>query len=640
MRLFSSTLLTVLLLSLATATGATEPRPNILWITAEDMSADLGCYGDRYATTPHIDRLATRSIRYTRAYAESPMCAPSRCALITGMHTGPLGTSPMRSNHPVPAGVRGFPALLREAGYHCTNNVKTDYNVADEPAMIRDAWDESSATAHWRGRPAGKPFFCVLNYMDTHQSRSSRDDHADFVGKVQSRLTAAEIHDPAAAPLPPYYPDTPTARRTVARYYDCITTLDHFVRDTLADLEADGLAQDTIVFFFSDHGAGLPGGKAAAYRRGLHVPLLVHVPEKFRHLAPAANGTVSDRLVSFVDFAPTVLSLAGVALPGHLHGRPFLGPAIPEPPTHVHGTRDRMDETLEVTRWLSDGRYHLVRSFDPRPPADQQTLLSCYNSHGELCREIRSLKAAGQLTEAQTRLWGDHRPPVQLFDTETDPWCQHDLADDPAHADRLTHLLGELERIMLANRDLGLWPEPERVEAGPGADYPQERVLAVANGIGRAGISRDPFLKALADPHPAVRYWAIVGLSTLGNEAGDDNAAFQTALDDSAASVRIAAAETLVRRGETASTGRALDLLTRELDSRNEYAASRAARSLELLGESARPALEAMRDTLKRRSSGFFLEKGPDATHYALEFSLMMAVRALDDAKPADKSLR
>jgi arylsulfatase A-like enzyme len=242
--------------------------PNILWLTCEDMSPDLGCYGDTYADTPHIDRLASRSIRYTRAFAESPMCAPSRSALITGMHTGPLGTSQMRSAHRVPRAFRGFPTWLRQAGYYTTNNSKTDYNLLAEN-FLNAAWDESSNKAHWRKRPAGKPFFSVFNYTDTHQSMASRDDYAAFVNKVQSRLSPGETHDPANAPLPPFYSDTATARRTVARYYDCISTLDDWIRDMLDQLEIDGLAQDTIVFFFSDHGAGMPGGKAAAFHRGL-----------------------------------------------------------------------------------------------------------------------------------------------------------------------------------------------------------------------------------------------------------------------------------------------------------------------------------------------------------------------------------
>ena len=617
----------------AEQTGVSDsPRPNILWLVAEDMSPDLGCYGDKFANTPHIDRLAARSIRFTRAFAESPMCAPSRSALITGVHTGPLGTSMMRSAHPVPTAYRGFPAWLRDAGYYTSNNAKTDYNLF-APNFVQTAWDESSKTAHWRKRPEGKPFFSVFNYTETHQSMTSRDNYADFVKKVQSRLSPGEIHDPAKAPLPPYYPDTPTARRTVARYYDCISTLDVWIRDMLRDLEDDGLAQDTIVFFYSDHGAGMPGGKAAAFDRGLRVPLLVHFPEKFRHLAPAANGTVSDRLVSFVDFGPTVLHLAGVKVPAHMQGRPFLGSGIGEANRFVHGTRDRMDETLETTRWMSDGRYHLVRSFDTRPPADQQTLLSCYNSNGELCREIRALKAAGSFNDTQRKLWGDSRPPLMFFDTQSDPWCVNNVANDPAHTAHANAMLAELEALMLRDLDLGLWPEPERVAAENGHSahlrahrdklYPLDRILPIAKLVGLGPQHRSTFTAALTDTDASVRYWAAVGLAALG----DETEPLRPLLQDSAASVRIVAAEALVRH---AADSAALDLLATELDSRNEWAATRAARSLELLGEKARPKLDAMRDALKRRTSGFFGKEGPDSVNYGLEFSLTMALKALE----------
>ena len=608
-------------------------RPNILWLTCEDMSPTLGCYGDAYATTPAIDAFAARGIRYTRAFAESPICAPSRSTLITGMHTGPLGTSQMRSAHPVPTAFRGFPAWLREAGYYTTNNAKTDYNLT-APRFKETAWDESSGKAHWRKRPPGTPFFSVFNCGDSHQGPSSRDAYDVFVKNVQSRLGPGEIHDPAQAPLPPYYPDSAVGRRTVARAYDCITSVDGFVRDKLAELEADGLVDDTIVFFFSDHGAGMPGGKAAAFARGLQVPLLVHFPEKFRHLAPAANGTVSDRLVSFVDFGPTVLNLAGVPVPVHMHGRPFLGPDLPEPAPFVHGIRDRLDETLETTRWISDGRYHLVRSYDTRPPADQQTLLSFYNGNGELCREIRALKAAGKLTAVQRQLWGDSRPPLMLFDIDADPWCIDDLAGDPAHADRVKAMLATLESGMLRDLDLGFWPEPDRVaaeqghsahlRARQGGRYPLDRILPVARLVGQGPQHRPAFVAALADPDASVRYWATVGLAALA----DDPTPLRPLLADPSPSVRIVAAEALVRQADEPA---GLDLLVNELDSRNEWAATRAARSLELLGEKARPKLAAMRDAFRRRSAGFLVgEKGPDAVNYGFEFSLAAAIRGLD----------
>ena len=325
----------VVLASLVAALGCSEAiaaeRPNILWLTAEDMSPHLGCYGDSEAHTPRIDAFARESVRYTRAFATAPVCSPSRSCLITGVYATSLGTQRLRSQFPVPAEFRPFTALLREAGYHCTNNVKTDYNLYGEAEFIRAAWDESSPRAHWRSRRSGQPFFAVFNFMTTHQSRASAWPHEQFETEVAAKLTPSERHDPAKLTLPPYYPDTAEARRTWARYRDCIAALDKQVGEVLEQLAADGLAEDTIVCFYSDHGMGMPRGKRCLHDSGLRVPLLVRFPKKWAHLAPAKSGETSDRLVSFVDFAPTVLSLCGVPAPSHFQGEAFLGPDAKEP---------------------------------------------------------------------------------------------------------------------------------------------------------------------------------------------------------------------------------------------------------------------------------------------------------------------
>ena len=299
--------------------------PSILWITAEDMSPVLGCYGDDYAITPHLDRFASESVRYTHAFAAAPVCSPSRSCLITGMYPASTGTQEMRSAHALPTGVRGFPSYLREAGYHCTNNVKTDYNTADHDRLVEESWHDSSKTAHWRNetRKEGQPFFAVFNDMTSHQSRSTVWPHAAFQKHVQKKLGPDEIHDPAKAPIPPYYPDTPVVRKEWARFYDCVTAMDRNVGRILAELEEDGLADNTIVFFYSDHGSGMPRHKRLLHDSGMRVALMVRFPEKLQHLAPAEPGAVLDRLVSFVDFAPTVLALTGQKVPGYMQGRTF-----------------------------------------------------------------------------------------------------------------------------------------------------------------------------------------------------------------------------------------------------------------------------------------------------------------------------
>lgn len=328
--------LTFVLLAGGNVAGADAPRPNILWISCEDISPNLGCYGDRYACTPHLDRLASQGVRYTNVYGITGVCAPNRSCLITGMYPCTLGSQDMRCVIKLPENIKCFPEYLRAAGYYCTNNAKTDYNFP----VPKTAWDECSRKGHWRNRPAGRPFFSVFNLGVSHESQIRVPDERFF--KNTARLTPQQRHDPARAPLPPLHPDLPEVRRDWARYYDNITAMDYQAADLLAQLEADGLAEDTIVFFFGDNGEGMPGCKKWVWESGLHVPLLVRFPKKFERWAPAAPGGVCDRMVSFVDFGPTVLSLAGVSIPAHLQGMAFLGARAGPPRQYVYGMRDRL----------------------------------------------------------------------------------------------------------------------------------------------------------------------------------------------------------------------------------------------------------------------------------------------------------
>ncbi|NQT53943.1 sulfatase, partial [bacterium] len=289
----------------ARAAEPEAPRPNILWLTCEDISPDLGCYGVDYARTPRLDALAKEGVRYTHAYGITGVCAPNRSCLVTGVYPSSLGSHGMRSATRLPARIKCFPEYLRRAGYYCTNNSKTDYNFP----VPRTAWNESSRTAHWRRRKPGQPFFSVFNFTACHESQI-RAPEKRYQANTR-RLTPDQRHDPAKAPVPPFHPDTPEVRRDWARYHDNITALDYWVADRLKELADAGLADDTIVFFFSDHGAGMPGVKKWVWDAGLRVPFIVRFPAKRAPAAPGKPGTASDRLVSFVDFAPTVLSLAG-----------------------------------------------------------------------------------------------------------------------------------------------------------------------------------------------------------------------------------------------------------------------------------------------------------------------------------------
>ncbi|MHC5058364.1 MAG: sulfatase family protein, partial [Planctomycetota bacterium] len=318
---------------------AAEKRPNILWISCEDISPHLGCYGDRFAKTPNLDQLASEGIRYTRAYTVAGVCAPSRSGIITGMYPSTLGSQHMRCKATLPDFVRGFPEYLRKAGYYTTNCSKTDYN-AKIPSGL---WDESSRKAHWKKRPKGKPFFAVFNHTGTHESTMR-------ALTPPRGLKPGEKQDPAALDLPPHYPDTPNSRQNLARAYETTTVLDHLVAGWLKELDDAGLADDTIVFFWSDHGDGLPRGKRWLYETGTHVPLIVRIPEKFRAAGQGVPGTVDERLVNFIDLGPTVLNRAGVDVPKHMQGRAFLGADLPPAHEYIFGARCRIDERYDIIR--------------------------------------------------------------------------------------------------------------------------------------------------------------------------------------------------------------------------------------------------------------------------------------------------
>lgn len=439
----------------AKSVAAQEKRPNILWISAEDISPDLGCYGDSYATTPHIDAFAKKAVRYDRAYSHSGVCAPSRSGIITGMYPTTIGTHHMRCKGVPPAGVKCFTEYLRAAGYYCTNNRKTDYQFSP-PAS---AWDESSNKAHWRNRPDGVPFFSVMNFTVCHESQVRSRDPKRL---AEIEALGADRHDPAEAPVPPYHADTPATRRDWAQYYDVITLMDRQVGETLRQLEADGLAEDTIVWFWGDHGRGLTRGKRWLYESGTRIPLLIHVPEKWRHhalpdaperLAPGVN----DDLVCFLDFAPTLLSLANAPMPGHLQGQPFLGAAAAPARDYIYGARDRMDESYDLIRTVRDKRFRYFRNYMPYVTYAQDI---AYMNKMPMLQDLRRLHGEGKLTPAQARWFAERKPLEELYDVGADPHELNNLAQDPAYRDDLLRLRKAHEAWMIATRDVGLIPEP------------------------------------------------------------------------------------------------------------------------------------------------------------------------------------
>jgi len=613
------------------AKGGKADKPNVLWLTVEDMSANLGCWGDAYAHTPNIDRLAAQSVKYTNVFVTAPVCSPVRSCLITGLYATSLGTPNLRSRFPIPKYIKGYPSYLRAAGYYCTNNVKTDYNTSNAPGIIKASWDACSAKAHWRGRKAGQPFFSIFNDMTTHQSRSMVWPYRQFAGQIQKRLSPAERHDPAKAPLPPYYPDTPVVRRTLARFHDCVSVMDKNVGKLLEQLADDGLADDTIVFFYSDHGSGLPRHKRLLLDSGMHVPMLIRFPKKYQYLAPAGPGKTLDRLISTVDFPPTLLSLLGVPVPKYMQGRAFLGAAAGnvKPRQYVYGARDRVDEAYDLARCVRDRNYLYIRNYMPHLSYNQP---SFYSDQGEIRREITALAAEGKLaTGPQKHYAGPTRAIEELYDTKADPHQINNLAASAKHKQTIEKMRKLLRRWILDTRDLGFLPELDMARRSAGgtpydmakdADkYPRERILDAAELVGRGPKVLDKQVKLLGDGDSAVRYWAAVGLRALGPRAAAVQDALVKALGDASPAVRIEAAAALADIGKTDV---AIPVLVKELKGANSRAALRAARALQLLGAKARGALGAMKAALKKARTG----KG-DSSMF-IRFSLDPAVKRLD----------
>ena len=540
-------------LALAWPTRAQE-RPNILWLSSEDNGPQLGAYGDAYATTPTLDALAARGVRYTRAWSPAPVCAPARTAIITGVLQQTTGGHHMRSDVPLPSQVRMFPALLREAGYYTTNHVKEDYNHPT-PAGV---WDESSRTAHWRHRRAGQPFFAVFNSVTTHESQ------------VRARPHTA-VHDPAKVRVPPFHPDLPVVRQDWAQYYDKLTEMDGELAVRLRELAEAGLAESTIVVYWGDHGTGLPRGKRWLYPAGLHVPLIVHVPSRFRHLAAAdyAPGAASERLVSLLDLAPTMLSVAGVAPPAYMQGRAFMGPHAGAPREWLHAGRDRMDERVDLSRAVTDGRYHYIRNY--RPDRTQGEFLA-YMFETPTTRAWKAKHDEGGLTAAQDAFWRE-KPPEELYDLQADPHAVHDLASDPAYAAVLERARAALRRHLLDTRDLGFLPEVDMHRrrgartpyelAQDRTAYPLERILDAAD---RASSARPADLTALVaglrDEDAAVRYWSAVGVRLQGASAVQaQEGRLTTMLGEAGVAPRVAAADALLAHGRAAARRGALETL-------------------------------------------------------------------------------
>lgn len=424
---------------------AKPKMPNILWISCEDISPRLGCYGDKVARTPNIDKLAKQGAMFTNVFSTAAVSAPCRSGIITGMYQTSIGTQHMRTSHkgrtdelPTPYAsvpphyVKAFPEYMRAQGYYCTNNAKTDYQFSgpgDTPISI---WDECSKTADYKNRSnPNQPFFAIFNYTHTHESQSWKEPFGT---------------DPAKVPVPPYYPDTEPVRRSIARHYDNISTVDSLVGIHLKRLEEEGLANNTIVFFWGDHGDGLPRGKRWVYDSGTKIPLVIRWPGNIK------PGTVIDDLISTIDFGPTVLAMAGVHKPYHMQGRVFLGNGKEQPRDYAVSARDRFDEDYDMVRTIRDKRFRYVRNYYPNLP---KIIWVPFRNQSPIMKELFRLKAEDKLTPEQAIWFENTREPEELFDCITDPFQLKNLAYDPAFSKELERMRAALDNWRKETADMG-----------------------------------------------------------------------------------------------------------------------------------------------------------------------------------------
>lgn len=521
-------------------------RPNFVWLISEDNSTHyLKLFNEHGAETPRIAELAKHGLVFENAFSNAPVCSVARTTLITSCYAPRIGTQYHRRSItvPMPDGMRMFPAYLRDAGYFTANNNKKDYNALEGEGV----WDQSSKQSHWRQRKSGQPFFYQQSFTTTHESS------LHFSRKVME--TEATKTDPTAVFVAPYHPDTATFRYTYARYHDRIQAVDQQIGEVVDQLAADGVLEDTFVFYFGDHGGVLPRGKGYAYESGLHIPLVVRIPANWKHLVDAPVNTRVRGFVSFIDFGPTLLNLAGIATPDAVDGRPFLGKDVTIEEVNrrdeAFGYADRFDEKYDLVRTLRKGRYEYVRSYQP---FNFDGLQNNYRYRMLAYEEWRELYHAGKLSEIQRQFF-ESRPAEALYDIQSDPYETRNLATDPKFAAITVQLRNRLREIVTGLPDLSMYPESYLVDHAfddPVA-FGQSNKSNIAELVDIADLSLVSFAdasssieQALGSSDPWKRYWALIACSTHGFAAETFAAkAKEVAASDPELLVRVRAAEFL-----------------------------------------------------------------------------------------------
>ena len=528
------------------AADAPTVKPNVLWLVCEDSNVNwFGCYGNPEAKTPNIDAFAKQGFRYTNAFACAPVCAPSRSTWITGIHAVSTGTQAMRSRYGIPHDlIKYYPDYLRAGGYYAANHSKTDYNIGGRPDTA--CWD-SSVDAAWTKRNPGQPFFQVINFNESHESSA----HGD-VTKTR--------HSPGEVTLSKYHPDEMPIRMTYAKYYDAVEKMDGAVGKALAALENAGLADDTIVIFNSDHGGVMPRSKRFLFDSGVHVPLIVRIPEKFKNLWPSEKpGTTVERLVSLIDFPKTWLSVTGSEVPDVMQGRIFLGPKSEPEPEYVFSFRDRMDERFDSQRAVRNKRYAYIKNYMPYVPWGQHLdylwKMAATRSWEDAFKNHRTDAVSG-------RFFG-LKPAEELYDMQADPDNVVNLADKPEHKQTLETMRAKLREWQLSVHDSGLLPEFERdrrAQENKTTVYQMVRDpklydlpayldaadLALAGNPGNTA----RFIELLASKDSGLRYWGTIGLLMMGKADAPAQTALEAVLHDECGEVSAMAAWALIQSGK------------------------------------------------------------------------------------------
>ncbi|SFZ93599.1 Arylsulfatase A [Flaviramulus basaltis] len=517
--------------------------PNILWITSEDNSPLLGCYGDTFATTPNLDNLATKGFLYTHAYANAPVCAPARNTIITGVYANSGGNQYMRSFYNKSSNVKLYPEILKKKGYYLTNNEKEDFNINKN--QTQNLWDELGETATYKNRPKGKPFFSIFNIMVSHES------------SLHTYIPNEELrHKPEDITLPPYHPDTPEMRHDWAQYYDKVEDMDTQVGQILSELQKSGEAENTIIMYYGDHGGVLARSKRYVYETGTRVPFIVYIPEKYKKLYPKEQtGTKEERLISFVDLAPTLLSILNVPIPDFMQGSAFLGEQKTEDPKYAYMFRDRMDERFDMSRAVRDKKFRYIKNYMP---------YRIYGQHIDYLWRAPSIGSwedaynKGECNAIQSAFW-EKKPTEELYDTEKDPWEVNNLALNPNYFEVLKRMRQANKQWMLDIKDTGLIPEgilSNLTKDIAAYDYMRNENVNIENIIDAANFATsatkndlEPLIELLSSQNESIRYWGATGILILGNDANKALNALKLASKDGSGDVAAVAIEALYGLG-------------------------------------------------------------------------------------------